>query len=799
MNTKTLNTIWLILFLLSSLFINLAQAKKLKVSKNEKTHDDEGMSTSDKLKLAGDCIRGLMASIPQSFCWKKGGDAGIIPNQCPPGYFRSMALCYVNCDPGYDFFGGVCWQRCDPGYANHGATCYKNLIRFYFKKSYIPKSITNFSDQIACTPGYYKPAGAALCYRDCKNIEMENCGIGACASDTATCATTIVDMGIGAIQGAIDVVAFVASFGSISIAQPAKTMVNNTVKKIGKSAMKNIVKSSVKSLKRFKSQIFSRAIKKVKENLVKSGKKVFDTAKNAIQTVKDKFGTTFKENVLLPSKDTVKSNVLGTICGAVFDQFLTKAEEEEKKDYPAEFDTVASVLDVVNIKGSVEACSDLSDGGDNCAKNVVTGLSTFDPTGILGLASTFMQPICEVPGEVPPIDPDIQRLTLLEETLKNKKCILVFDQCDFKGNSKEICDDQADLKEFDKKISSIVVGYDSYLTAFSDKDFNGISFSVSQGDVLRCLSDPVNFIAGKSFDKRISSLIIRKQRCIIFSTGKQTIPGVRPQQITNNFVCDTTTNDKNPIKKFSIPADHNWLYLYTFRLTLPILEFYKNKGYGDPSFVVTSFNFQNVRLADLDRNPVSFGFFQSLSQTQTYLTNNGKLLGRAMDKSIIPVDLNDPEENAVIKNSQKWMNKIVSFRSFNFPNNYMRHRNAEVWSEPGSGDLYNKDASFYVRQGLNYREGYVSFESVNYPGFYMRHFDFKINMSKNNNNDISNDASFLIRNSNVGDAQAYSIESANYPNYFIRHAYSRCSIAKKEDNDLFNKDSSWVIVNGLAK
>jgi len=785
MKKTSLYSIFIIALILSSLIVDI--------------DNQEGMSSGDKIKLAGDCIRGLMSSIPQAFCWKMGGDAGIIPTGCPDGYFRSLALCYVNCNPGYDFFGGVCWQRCDAGYVNHGATCYKSFFRWYFKKSYIPSSITNFSDRVPCPLGYYRPTGSALCYRDCKSIEMENCGIGACASDSVTCVTTIIDMGIGTLQGAIDVVAFVASFGASSIAQPAKNAVTKVVKKVGQTSMKLMIKGSVKSLKKFKKQIFSKAIKKLKDQLIKSGKKVIESSKNSIKVFKDKFGDSFQEKVIDPSKDTIKSNVLGTICTAVFDQFMKKSEEEEKKDYPPQLDTIASVLDVANFRGTFEACSDLSDGGGNCAKNVVAGLSTFDPTGLLGLAATFMQPVCAVPSQPPPIDPEVQKNTLLTETLTNPSCILIFDGCDFQGNSKQICDDLADLAEFDNKISSIVVGTQSQLIVYEDKNFNGLSFALGPGELLYCLSDPNNWIAGKSFDKSISSIMINKQRCIIFATGKQTTAGVRPDIITNNFACDTTYNTNNPLKKFSIPSDHNWLYLYTYRPTLPILEFYRTTGYGWASSIITSNNFYNIRFQELDKDPLSFRFFTSLYYTQAYGTNNSQLLSRAMDSSRIPVDLKD----AIAKHEEniynKFLNQMISFKSFNFPKNFLRHRNAEVWSESGRGKLYNNDASFFVRPALNGRSGYVTFESVNFPGWFIRHRDFLLFMSQNKDDYVINDASFKIKKSNVGVAETFSFESSNYPDYFFRHFKSRLYMSKRENTDVFNKDSSWLLIPALSK
>lgn len=167
------------------------------------------------------------------------------------------------------------------------------------------------------------------------------------------------------------------------------------------------------------------------------------------------------------------------------------------------------------------------------------------------------------------------------------------------------------------------------MIAFEDSDFNGLSFAIGPGEVLRCLSDPVSLIGGKSLDNAISSIMISKDRCIIFATGKQSKAGERPSQITNNFACDKTNNTKNPLKKFSIPLEHNWVYLYTYRPTLPILEFYRSTSYINPSFLLTPNNFDNIKIDELDRNPLSFQFFQTMAQTQAFITNNTKLMNRA--------------------------------------------------------------------------------------------------------------------------------------------------------------------------
>jgi len=93
-------------------------------------------------------------------------------------------------------------------------TCFKHIFSFYFKSSYIPHSITNFSDRVECEDGKYK--AGALCYRDCKKIGLINCGIGACAGSSFECGSGIFTIAIDAIMAVAKAVLFIASFGTSS-------------------------------------------------------------------------------------------------------------------------------------------------------------------------------------------------------------------------------------------------------------------------------------------------------------------------------------------------------------------------------------------------------------------------------------------------------------------------------------------------------------------------------------------------------------------------------------------------------
>ena len=184
------------------------------------SEDSKAISGEEAGHLAGTCIKALLANIPPSFCWKKGADAGSIPTGCPSGFYRSLAICIEDCDDGYKAVAGVCWEKCGGKHPKDvGAFCANKYgLGWKAKDTYIPKSLTNFDSRVPCSASKYKVG--ALCYRDCNNIAMKNCGIGACSFDSSSCGAKIAEMSIDVIEGAVTAALFVTSFGTSSAATP---------------------------------------------------------------------------------------------------------------------------------------------------------------------------------------------------------------------------------------------------------------------------------------------------------------------------------------------------------------------------------------------------------------------------------------------------------------------------------------------------------------------------------------------------------------------------------------------------
>jgi len=88
------------------------------------------------------------------------------------------------------------------------------------------------------------------------------------------------------------------------------------------------------------------------------------------------------------------------------------------------------------------------------------------------------------------------------------------------------------------------------------------------------------------------------------------------------------------------------------------------------------------------------------------------------DSSFAIENLSAPEP---VANVEMTIGKLVRFRSKNFPNDFLRHSNYEIWKQAeDNSDLFLKDSSFKVVAGLAGDNSY-SFQSENYPTYYLTH------------------------------------------------------------------------------
>lgn len=456
--------------------------------------------TKEGMNIVKSCTNALMQVVPPMWCWKKNGDAGVLPTGCPEGYFRSAALCYRNCNNGYSFFGGVCYERCKAGFKDHGLSCYKHLFKWYFKKSYIPRSITNFSSEIPCPGASYR--GGALCYRDCKLIFMENCGIGACASDSFSCATTIIKMITDVITGLIDFISFCLSFGSSSGVVAAKGQLAGAAKKVGSQG----IKSAFQTLK----NVFAKKFKSAIENKAKElARKLF---------LVDPIIKSFSAQV-------------GDLCGAVFGAIEGKLPTSP---LPTAESLVES-LDVFGIVGIAKSCS--SGDGLNCAKSVLTSLKSFDPTGLLTIATTFMQPVCSVPMYANSNSIENSESVPFIVDYVDSSCINFYSEAYFKGDVTTICGSQNEIQAEFPPFRSIRSSIDSVFSFYSKPNYQGTQMKIGKGGLIEDMSDLIYYTAEGSITNHLKSVRLLRDQCIYLTLKKN-------GEDYNREICESMANIK---------------------------------------------------------------------------------------------------------------------------------------------------------------------------------------------------------------------------------------------------------------
>lgn len=87
---------------------------------------------------------------------------------------------------------------------------------------------------------------------------------------------------------------------------------------------------------------------------------------------------------------------------------------------------------------------------------------------------------------------------------------------------------------------------------------------------------------------------------------------------------------------------------------------------------------------------------------------------------------------------------LVALRSVNFPDRYLRHRDFRLWLEGpnGPGDqLFRQDSTFFIEPGLSDPHGF-SFRSFNFRDRLIRHRDFHLWVEPEDSPNLASDATF---------------------------------------------------------
>lgn len=138
-----------------------------------------------------------------------------------------------------------------------------------------------------------------------------------------------------------------------------------------------------------------------------------------------------------------------------------------------------------------------------------------------------------------------------------------------------------------------------------------------------------------------------------------------------------------------------------------------------------------------------------------------------------------------------------SFRSVNYPDRYVRHRDNQAYVEPVSSASARQDATFTVVAGLANAACY-SFRSVNFPDRYLRHYDFRVRLDTNTGDAVfARDATFCGRAGLAGGGST-SFESYSHPGRFLRHYGYAVRVDWRTSDAAFAGDASFTVSAPLA-
>ena len=342
--------------------------------KSRQTKSDNAAQVSG---IIGACTSSLVSYLQGPFCYKQGADAGQIPN-CPDNYDDIAGLCQERCRSGYRRVAITCVADCPGGWTDIGVSCsqirYKKIWFvnvpypvFQTKDVYAPHTYTLVDSHVSCSTGMYK--AGLLCYRDCNKIGYVNCGIGACASDTAACVAAIVNMVVSIAAVVLNAILLVLSLGTSSAGVDQaidKAMIE------GAKLSTNAITSANKAVRSFLNYLKSQGEKFLNMMTQKALK---DYLKGLVSSAPDQI-------------------MVRSICSDVFDLALQRSQSPQ-----AQMERQIRKYDLLGIYDTVNDCKTLQTDNSNnqktsCARSALATAGFFDPTGILNVASAFTYATC---------------------------------------------------------------------------------------------------------------------------------------------------------------------------------------------------------------------------------------------------------------------------------------------------------------------------------------------------------------------------------------------------------------------
>jgi hypothetical protein len=370
-------------------------------------------------------IAGQVAGSRQPYCYREsyGRGVGVPLSTCRPDQSKSGLLCYPPCKDRYHGVGPVCWEECPSGYVDTGALCHINKalmvepswscqhrkwgICWWYGPD-CPSGYTNIGVACAlntpsvpagykgltgldimkgsygrgvgtpmiCKPGQDEDAG--LCYTPCKAgfhgigpvcwqscpSGLTACGAG-CANSVTSCVSDTASMVLSPAMMVADLVSLGGASGATDAANGAK---------LGATEAGTLT-STYKEIKAAVSE-FNAAY----QTEIAAGKAIYKAGSVTYKLgeLTDRWATDYVGNFAKVTTPEVASSLDKAFQGH------PAAENWVKKQYALQ-----------NLHLMMK-----NDLGDT-ATTALSVASSFDPTGVSGVVSAFLNPVCATPEAFP--------------------------------------------------------------------------------------------------------------------------------------------------------------------------------------------------------------------------------------------------------------------------------------------------------------------------------------------------------------------------------------------------------------
>jgi len=377
------------------------------------------------------CVKAFYDARPPEFCWKPFLDTP----SCTGNQAKSGGLCYEPCEvgrfgrkrklwstmcredcgsthvSGKFAFNDWCYlkdknkEECINNHPNEKEACSEK--KFFRKPMPAKPSATMFNkEKTECGKGYKR--WGAICIAEKKVIcpaDMTSCGPLACAKDKNMCKKNLLRMIIKTSLGATELALFITSAGSGSLAAKgleefgkkiAEKMIEDAPSKLGFIMAEWAVMEGI--------DVYFADLKKREEIDEKIKKK--DKKEDKTDQKKVKYGETYINRMISIAKENYKNSIatdandkdISGVCketakGIVAD-LKRKKEANTLSNTLSEIGNTIARFDPSGMTKAFKECRERKKTGADCAKAVVELLSIVDITGILGIASAFIYPVC---------------------------------------------------------------------------------------------------------------------------------------------------------------------------------------------------------------------------------------------------------------------------------------------------------------------------------------------------------------------------------------------------------------------